>query len=103
VTAYLSGSGPYSDRLEYPLPCFLLLDVAAQGAFEALTWIRGHRDFRRLPVIVFTQSTDLEQIDRAYALGANSYLVKPFDPEKLRELVKAINAYWVILVEKPSF
>jgi CheY-like chemotaxis protein len=101
--AYLTGTGKYRDRSAFPLPCFLLLDLKVDGAFEVLSWIRNQLELRRMPVVVLTHSRDLEHVTRVYALGANSYLVKPFDQAKLRELVKAINAYWVILVQKPTF
>ena len=100
---YLSAQGPYADRMLYPLPCFILLDLTAPNGFELLQWVREHVQFRRMPVVVLTSTTEPEHISRMYALGANSYLIKPFDPAKLRELVKAINAYWVILVQKPTF
>jgi CheY-like chemotaxis protein len=100
--AYLSGEGKYADRINYPLPGFMLLDLAVTGGFEVLIWVREHPELKRLPVVVLTHSSQPEHISRVYALGANSYLIKPFDTGKLRELVKAINAYWVILVQKPN-
>jgi CheY-like chemotaxis protein len=100
---YLLGKGPYADRVAYPLPCLVFLDPSIERGFELLAQIRAHPELRRLPVVALAHSNDPAQIDRVYALGANSYLVKPLDPFKLRELVKSINAYWVILVQKPTF
>jgi CheY-like chemotaxis protein len=102
--SYLSGNGKYSDREDYPLPCLLLLDLKLPGAsgFDLLNWVRANPKFQRLPVVVLTNSTNNSDIDRAYALGANSYLAKPVELDAFRAVVKAINAYWIILAEKPK-
>jgi CheY-like chemotaxis protein len=102
--SYLSGNGKYSDREDYPLPCLLLLDLKLPGAsgFDFLNWVRANPKFQRLPVVVLTNSTNNSDIDRAYALGANSYLAKPVELDAFRAVVKAINAYWIILAEKPK-
>ena len=102
--AFLSGESAYCDRTVYPLPCLLLLDLKLPriSGFEVLEWVRAHPVFRTLPVVVLTGSHDSEDIERAYQLGANSYLLKPFKMEELRAVVKSINAYWVILAQKPQ-
>jgi CheY-like chemotaxis protein len=102
--SYLSGTGKYSDRDEYPFPCLLLLDLKLPGAsgFDLLNWVRANPKFQRLPVVVLTNSTNNSDIDRAYSLGANSYLTKPVELDGFRAVVKAINAYWIILAEKPK-
>ncbi len=101
---YLSGKGNYSDRVQYPLPSLVLLDLKLPkiSGFEVLSWIRKNPVMNRLPVVVLTGSAEDGDIERAYNLGANSYLVKPFEMEDLRALVKSINAYWVILAQKPQ-
>lgn len=103
--AYLAGEGKHANRIEHPLPSLVLLDLKLPGmtGFEVLNWIRTHPTFQRLPVVVLTGSGDVSSIQRAYSLGANSYLVKPFTMDELRSLVKSINAYWVILAAKPQF
>lgn len=101
---YLSGKGNYSDRVQYPLPSLVLLDLKLPkiSGFEVLSWIRKNPVMNRLPVVVLTGSAENGDIERAYNLGANSYLVKPFEMEDMRALVKSINAYWVILAQKPQ-
>jgi DNA-binding NarL/FixJ family response regulator len=54
-------------------------------------------------VVVLTVSETSEDLARAYELGVNSYLLKPFKVEDFRALVKSIDAYWVILAQKPRF
>lgn len=102
--AYFSGAHPYEDRGAHPLPSLVLLDLKLGGmsGFEVLNWIRNNPTVQRLPVVVLTASNSESDLSRAYALGANSYLVKPFAIEELRALVKSIDAYWVILAEKPE-
>ena len=77
--AYLSGEGIYSNRAKYPLPTVMLLDLNMPrvSGFEVLTWVRAVPGLKRLPIIVFSASTRTEDVERAFEIGANSYLVKP--------------------------
>jgi CheY-like chemotaxis protein len=97
--AYLSGSGEYADRTRFPLPSLLLLDLKLprKSGLEVLEWIRGDAALRLLPVVILTSSAETRDIDKAYALGVNSYLVKPIRFEDLLEMVKSIGMYWMIL------
>jgi CheY-like chemotaxis protein len=62
-----------------PLPAVMLLDLNLPfyGGHEVLTWIRERREFESLPVIIFTSSAQLTDIERAYREGATAYVVKP--------------------------
>lgn len=105
VISYLSGRKPYDDREKYPFPMLLLLDLKLprKSGIEILAWIRQQDSFlKRLPVIVLTSSRQSIDINRAYELGANSYLVKPVTFEGLLEMVKALEMYWFILSERPD-
>src|SRR6476619_3845672 len=75
---YFSGQGVYSDRNKFPLPFLLLLDLKMPGTdgFDVLRWARGEPDLKRLLIVVLTSSNLQTDVDRAYELGANSYLVK---------------------------
>ncbi len=97
LTAYLEGSGPYADRQEHPLPVMVLLDLKLprKSGFELLEWIRKNPQLARLIIVVFTSSRESKDISKAYALGANSYLVKPTSFHDLVELVKMLKAYWL--------
>src|SRR5690242_11058819 len=79
--AYLSGQGRYSSRTDHPLPALILLDLKLPGTdgFEVLKWIREQPETRTIPVVVLTSSEQMRDVNRAYALGANSFLVKPLD------------------------
>lgn len=101
--AYLSGRGLYANRNEYPLPAVILLDLKMprKTGFEVLSWIRSQPALKRIPVFIFTSSRHQEDIDRAYELGANAYLVKPVGFERLVEEIRALDL-WLTLNEKPT-
>lgn len=94
--SYLSGSGQYADRSIHPLPLLLLLDLnlPQRNGFEVLKWIRQHAEFRALVVVVLTASSADSDAERAYALGANSYVIKPPNLNGLREFLAALRLYW---------
>src|SRR5438477_12877403 len=77
--AYLKGEGQFANRAEYPLPSLLLLDLKMprRDGFEVLQWVREQSSLKALRVIVLTSSEHIQDVNRAYDLGANSFLVKP--------------------------
>src|SRR2546423_4602150 len=79
--SYLQGEGKYSNRAEYPLPDLVLLDLKMPGmdGFGVLEWIRAQEGLRGMRVVVLTSSEQMRDVNRAYQLGANSFLVKPTD------------------------
>jgi CheY-like chemotaxis protein len=101
---YLSGAGAYADRSAHPLPTMILLDLKLprRSGHEVLEWLRAQPSIGRIPVVVLTSSRQSADIDRAYDLGANSYLVKPVQFDGLLEMVKNMNLYWFVMNERPS-
>jgi CheY-like chemotaxis protein len=99
---YLAGHGVFGDRLKYPLPVLVLLDLKMPrlNGFEVLRWIRTQEQFEHLPVTVLTSSDQQYDVERAHELGATSYLKKPNELYDLVALLKTLQSYWVI-VEKP--
>jgi CheY-like chemotaxis protein len=102
--AYLKGEGRYANRAEYPLPCLLLLDLKMpnKNGFEVLEWIRSERALGALRVVVLTTSGETQDINRAYQLGANSFLTKPVDFRDFVQLASAIKGYWLWLSHAPE-
>src|SRR5205807_5891563 len=102
---YLKGEGKFADRQEHPLPSLLLLDLnmPLRNGFEVLEWLRLQPGLRRLLVIVFTSSQLPEDVNRAFELGANSYLVKPHDFKKLEETARYLEEYWLKLNRCPDY
>lgn len=102
--AYLKGEGQYSNRQDYPLPFMILLDLKMPGTdgFEVLQWVRRTPEVRRSLVVVLTSSNRQNDVDRAYELGANSYLVKPVEFDQMVHLIQRFEAYWSEMNRTPT-
>lgn len=103
VLSYLLGEGKFSDRTEYPSPSLLLLDLKmpVMNGFDVIRWVRAHPDFRTLPIVVLTSSSDLKDVNTAYALGANSFMVKPVEFTEFVRMSAALQNYWLWLNKPP--
>jgi len=101
---YLSHQGQFSDTTRYPSPSLMLLDLKMprKNGFEVLEWLRQQPGLKPLIVLVLSSSSLIADINRAYDLGANSYLVKPGDFDTLIQLVKTLDAYWLTLNQNPD-
>jgi len=95
--SYLAGERKFSNRAEYPLPWLILLDLKMPrvDGFEVLRWIRKQPGFNRIVVIVLTSSEEIRDVNRAYQLGANSFMVKPLEFENAVQVSKLIQQYWL--------
>ena len=76
---YLHGFGNYANRVEYPLPDLMLLDLKMPclDGFDVLHWARDQPALKALRIVVLTSSDDLDDVTLAYRFGADSFLVKP--------------------------
>src|SRR5215467_13710039 len=101
---YLSGENSYADRDSFPLPFLVLLDLKMPGTdgFEVLNWIRNCASLKRLLIVVLTSSNLQADVDKAYELGANSYLVKPVEFDDMVNLIQRFEAYWTEINRIPS-
>ena len=101
---YLQGTGRFSNRAEFPLPSLVLLDLKMKGidGFEVLRWIRQQPALMRLRVVVLTSSNAVSDVNLAYQLGANSFLVKPVDFDRLVEISQALKGYWLWMSAEPE-
>ncbi len=101
---YLSGENPFDDRVTYPLPVFVLLDLKLprRSGAEVLCWIRQQPALKRLPVVVLTSSREFADINNLYDLGANAYLVKPLEFNQLVDILKTLALHWITYNEKPQ-
>ena len=104
AVSYLKGEEAFGNREQHPLPDLVLLDLKMprKSGLEVLTWIREQNHFKRLPVVIFTSSKHEQDINRAYDLGANSYLVKPVGFDSLLETLKQVYQYWASLNQRPA-
>ncbi|MFN7138851.1 MAG: response regulator, partial [Limisphaerales bacterium] len=95
--AYLAGEGKYANRNEYPIPHFLLLDLKMPrlNGIELLEWIRSQPRLRNIPVIMLTASLEMSDQERCYALGANSFVIKPNSIDDLIAFTGLLSKYWL--------
>ncbi|BAZ10301.1 response regulator receiver protein [Calothrix sp. NIES-4071] len=102
--AYLSGTGEYADRQRFPIPKLILLDLKlpCRSGHEILAWLRQHPNLSLLPVVIFTSSREPADVNLAYELGANSYLVKPSGLKALKRVVETLSLYWLVDNEPPE-
>ncbi len=84
-------------------PAVVLLDVKLPlvDGFEVLQQIRSDPATRLLPVVILTSSNQERDRQRAYALGANGYVVKTIDFETDTAALHAIGQYWAVSNEPP--
>jgi two-component system, response regulator len=93
---YLSGKGEFADRNAYPLPSLVVMDIKMpeMDGLEALKKIRQDEKLSKLPVVIFTSSKRDEDVELAYGLGANAYVVKPSDTNQLAETLETMTKFW---------
>ena len=98
AVAYLRGCTPGE------LPALVLLDLNLPklNGREVLQAIRAESSTRSLPVVVLTTSAEPFDVEKVYALGANSYIQKPVDFERFVEVVRQIGLYWLALNQPPG-
>jgi CheY-like chemotaxis protein len=96
---YLSGTGPYKDRVANPLPDLIFLDIKLprRDGHQVLEWIREQSAFKNLPVVMLTASARNEDVNRAYELGVTSYLRKTANQAEFGQAVRIILKYWLEL------
>jgi CheY-like chemotaxis protein len=101
AVAYLNGDGEYADRQAFPFPEVLIIDLKMprMSGLELLTWLREHPDYRVIPTIIMTASRLDADIEKAYSLGANTYMVKPASLDELARMVKVTHEYWSLSVK----
>lgn len=97
VINYLCGNGRYADRTFFPLPSLVMLDLKMplMDGFETLSWIRSKSPNPHQPVVVLTCSGEMRDIQKAYELGANSFLIKPPNVEDLKGMMTTLETYWL--------
>ncbi len=95
---YLTGTGAFADRTQFPLPGLMLVDVNAarrRSGLDVLRCVRADAALRHIVVILWTSSAGPQAISEAYQCGANSFLLKPDNIDELAELVGLIKTYWL--------
>ncbi len=94
---YLMNAGRFSDRVLYPFPDLILLDLKLprKSGMQVLEWVRTRPEFDGLPILVLSSSEHSDDRDRAMALGANAYHAKPLALDPLTGLIREICKDWL--------
>lgn len=101
---FLFGTGEFAGRNINEKPKVILLDLKMPkvDGIEVLQQIKSNELTRKIPVVVLTSSKENPDIDKCYALGANSYIVKPVDFNGFMEAISHSGLYWVMLNHPPQ-
>lgn len=93
---YLKGAGEYADRKKHPMPDLILLDLKLPRVMGlgVLEWVRRELG-SGIVVVVLTSSALESDIEKAYCLGANAFLIKPTDINRLRRMLKTTCDFWL--------
>ncbi len=101
---FLRGEAKFEHRKNIKLPRLILLDLnmPKMDGRTALKHLKADPELRRIPVVVLTTSKTEEDILRTYDLGVSSFITKPVTFHGLVEVVRALNSYWIEIVELPA-
>lgn len=102
---YLNHQGEYSDPASSPRPGAVLLDLRLPkvDGLEVLKSVKSDPKLMSIPVVILTTSkVEIDKV-KAYALHANSYLVKPVDFTQFTELMETFGYYWLAWNQRPNF
>lgn len=100
---FLFGKGEFVKRDINNKPKIVLLDLKMPkvDGLEVLRKIKSDELTKKIPVIVLTSSRENPDIEKAYSLGANSYIVKPVDFDGFAKVITELGMYWVLLNQPP--
>jgi CheY-like chemotaxis protein len=101
---YLRGDGKYANRDVYAMPRLVVMDIKMprKTGFEVLEWLKGDATLKRIPVVIVSSSDQPQDINKAYELGANAYMIKPMDFRSVEHLFQSITHYWGLECAKPE-
>lgn len=101
---FLYRQGDYEDDKQAPRPSIILLDLNLPGTDgrEVLEQIKQDERLKTIPVIVFTTSSNPKDIETCYRFGVNSYILKPMNVQKSKNVMQAIIDYWLSIVVLPE-
>ena len=100
---YLFGTGAHAGRDSRDIPRVVLLDLQLPkvGGLEVLRRIRADPRTCMVPVVIFTSSSEEQDLLQAYSSHANSYVQKPIESVQFDEVLRWVGHYWLTLNEAP--
>ena len=99
---YLDHINKNEDTLFYPHFILLDLNMPKMDGRQALKELKNHSAYKKIPVIIFSTTKNEVEINRCYELGANSYIVKPYNYKDLTQIMDTVNSYWLKTAEIPD-
>ena len=96
---YLAGEGIFADRLKFPYPEIVFLDLKLphKSGFEVLAWLRENPYLAETNICVLSSSNLPTDIQKAQALGAKAYLVKPPSADALHQIAQKFQVQWQLV------
>jgi len=96
---FIFGTGQYRRRDPGDVPNVILLDIKMPklSGLEVLQKIKSDERTKLIPTVIVTSSSNDPDIQRAYALGANSYIVKPIEFDNFSKTVSELGLYWMVI------
>ena len=100
---YIFGRGAYADRVQFPAPDLVLLDLRLPrlDGLEVLRHVKSHPTLHRTPIVVLTTSAAERDVAMAYEYHANTVVTKPVDFQQLSQLIKDLGFYWLAWPKNP--
>ena len=100
---FIFATGVYADRDINTRPRVILLDINLPKVtgLELLRMIKTDPRTKTIPVVMLTSSRESRDVDEGYALGANSYIVKPLDFDSFTRVMTELGLYWAFMNEVP--
>ncbi len=100
---FIYGKGIYASRNINENPKLILLDLKMPkvSGIQVLEKVKSDPKLKAIPVVILTSSKEDPDVEACYALGANSYIVKPVDSDNFFHAIKEIGLYWMILSQPP--
>jgi CheY-like chemotaxis protein len=94
---YLSEKGRSPDHNVDPLPALLVLDLKMprMDGFGLLAWVARQPEFKHIPAVVLSSSSDEVDMSKARELGARAYFVKPHRVAELIKIAQQMQARWL--------
>lgn len=102
---FIFATGQYASSREINhTPKVILLDIQMPkvNGLEVLEKVKSDPRTKAIPVVILTSSKESPDIKKCYALGANSYIVKPVNFESFAESIKNLGFYWLLLNQPPA-
>ena len=102
--AFIFGTGKFEGQISPPNhPKLILLDIQMPkvNGIEVLQKLKSDPSTRSIPVVILTSSKEDPDIQQCYALGVNSYIIKPVNFDRFCEAIRSLGLYWLLFNQPP--